>query len=300
MTSASPATRRLADNAYVLLTVTTFMWAANTVAGRLAVGEVSPMALTFLRWIMVVVLLVTLYRGRVVADWPILKRHLPYLAAMGIIGYTAFNAMFYVAAHYTGALNMAIIQGTIPVFVFAMAALIHGTRIRLGHALGIAATLVGVLLVVGHGDLGILLHLTFNFGDLLLLIACVGYAGYTLALSRRPKASGISLFAMMALFACVSSVPLVVVEHALGALQWPTPKGWAVMVFIAVCPSFLSQLFYMRGVELIGPARAGVFANLVPVFGAVLAVALLGEPFGWYHAAGLVLVIGGIVWVQRT
>lgn len=299
-TNAEPAPRGLYQNAYVLLTLTAAMWGANTNAGRLAVGEVSPMALTFLRWIMVVAILALFYRDRLVADWPVLRQRLPYFALMGAGGYTGFNAMFYLAAHYTTAVNLAILQGAIPVFVFVIAAVLHGTRIRLGHALGMAATLAGVLIVAGRGDLAVIRHLTFNIGDLMILAACFGYALYTIALTRRPEASGVGIFAAMAGFACLTSVPLVAIEAFEGTLQWPTPKGWAVLAFIALFPSFISQLFYMRGVTLIGPARAGVFANLVPVFGAAFAVALLGEPFGWYHAAGLVLVIGGIVWVQRA
>jgi drug/metabolite transporter (DMT)-like permease len=84
-----------------------------------------------------------------------------------------------------------------------------------------------------------------------------------------------------------------------GALQWPTAKGLAVLLYVGLFPSLLSQIFFMRGVELIGPGRAGLFVNLVPVFGAMMAVALLGEPFALYHAAGLVLVLGGIALAER-
>ena len=77
--------------------------------------------------------------------------------------------------------------------------------------------------------------------------------------------------------------------------MWPTAKGWAIVAFVAIGPSLVSQLSFMRGVELIGPNRAGVFVNLVPVFGAILAVLLVGEPFRWNDALALVLVLGGIV-----
>ena len=84
-----------------------------------------------------------------------------------------------------------------------------------------------------------------------------------------------------------------------GTAQWPTPKGWIVLLYVALLPSLLSQIFFIRGVELIGPARAGLFVNLVPVFGALLAVVLLGEPFAFYHALGLALVLGGIWLAER-
>jgi drug/metabolite transporter (DMT)-like permease len=98
----------------------------------------------------------------------------------------------------------------------------------------------------------------------------------------------------------VTSLPLVAYEMAAGTVQWPTPKGWLIMLFIGLFPSFLAQLFFMRGVELIGPGRAGLFVNLVPVFGALMAVLILGEPFHLYHAAALVFVLGGIFIAERV
>ena len=95
---------------------------------------------------------------------------------------------------------------------------------------------------------------------------------------------GLVFFAAMAGVAFLTSLPLLAVEIAQGTVQWPTAKGWLVLLYVGLFPSLLSQIFFMRGVELIGPARAGLFVNLVPVFGALLAVLLLGEPFALYHA----------------
>ena len=80
----------------------------------------------------------------------------------------------------------------------------------------------------------------------------------------------------------------------------PTLQGLLVTAWIAIFPSFLAQVFYLRGIDLIGPGRAGVFVNLVPVFSAILAVALIDEPFAAYHAVALVLVIGGIWLAQQA
>ena len=104
----------------------------------------------------------------------------------------------------------------------------------------------------------------------------------------------------MALAALLTSVPLHGLEIAAGGALWPTARGAAILLFVAFLPSVLAQLFFMRGVELIGAARAGVFANLVPVFGPILAVLVLGEPFGLHHLVGLALVLGGIVVAERA
>ena len=104
----------------------------------------------------------------------------------------------------------------------------------------------------------------------------------------------------LAAIAFLTSLPLVAYEMIAGTAQWPTPKGWLVLVFIALFPSFLGQLSFMRGVRLIGPGRAGLFANLVPIFGALFAVAILGEPFGLYHLIALILVTGGILIAETS
>jgi drug/metabolite transporter (DMT)-like permease len=300
MTADTAGARTSATRAYLFLTLTTIMWGGNAIAGQLAVGQVSPLLLTSLRWLFVCVALGLFARRHLVRDWPILKPRLGSIAAMGILGYTGFNALFYLAAHYTRGVNIAILQGAIPVFVFIGAYLAYGTRIRVAQTLGMVSTLIGVALVAAKGSLTTLLTLDFNFGDLLMLVACVLYGGYTVALRSRPAASDLGFFTIMAAAAFVTSLPLVAIEAARGQLQMPTPWGWVVTLWIAIFPSLLSQLFYMRGVAMIGPGRAGIFANLVPIFGAAMAVGFLGEPFGWYHAVGIGLVVGGIVWAQRA
>jgi drug/metabolite transporter (DMT)-like permease len=280
--------------AYVLLILTTLMWGGNAIAGRLAVGEVSPMVLTCLRWVFVVAVMIPLTGRQIVSEWTKIRARWAFTILMGTFGFTAFNGLFYAAAHHTTAVNLTIFQGAIPVLVLLGTVLFFGARVIPLQILGMIVTILGVVLVSVKADLEILKTLSLNIGDVWMLIACVFYAGYTLGLRHRPNIPGLVFFAAMAMVAFISSLPLIGLEIAQGTAQFPTPKGWLILLYVAVMPSLLSQIFYMRGVELIGPARAGLFVNLVPVFGALLAVLLLGEPFATYHALGLVLVLGGI------
>jgi drug/metabolite transporter (DMT)-like permease len=132
-----------------------------------------------------------------------------------------------------------------------------------------------------------------------MIVACVAYAIYTVALRRRPAVPGLVFFSAMAAVAFLLSLPLLAAEIVAGDVVWPDAQGFAILAYVTLFPSLLSQLFFMRGVELIGPGRAGLFVNLVPVFGAILAVGLLGEPFRPYHALGLALVLGGIWLAER-
>lgn len=302
--STSAASGGLIDRLYqwptVLLTLTAIFWAGNAVAGRMAVGHISPMLLVFLRWVMVLGVLWPLYGREVRAHWPILRPKLGRIVLMGLLGFTGFNALFYVAAYTTSAINIGILQGSIPVVVLAGAFLVHGTRASLVQVAGVLITLVGVVVVATRGAPLSILEIGLNRGDLAMLAACLLYAFYTVALRDRPDMPGTAFFTLLALIAAATSVPLLAVEAAIQGLALPTWQGWLVTLYIAIFPSCVAQLFYVRGVDLIGPGRAGVFTNLVPVFTAILAVVLIAEPFAPFHAIALVLVIGGIWLAQRT
>ncbi|MCJ2113349.1 DMT family transporter [Methylobacterium sp. E-025] len=279
--------------------MTALLWAGNAVAGKWAPGHVSPQAITSLRWAVVCVVLWLFARRRIVADWPGMRGHWRLVLLMGGLGYTAFNSLFYAAGAYTSAINLALFQGSIPVLVILLNYGLYRTRVTSGQAIGVLVTLLGAAVAATHGDWHVLATLGFNRGDVLIFIACLFYAGYTIALPHRPAISGLSFFAAMALMAFVTSLPLLAIEAASGRVIWPGIEGWAIVVFVALGPSLAAQLFFMRGVELIGPNRAGLFVNLVPIFGAGLAVLVVGEPFGTNEAVALALVLGGIFCAER-
>lgn len=279
----------------LLLVLTTMMWAGNGVAGKLAVGAIAPMTLVFWRWVIACGVLALIARDDVKRDWAAMRPHLRAIFLMGALGFTGFNALFYASAHYTSAVNMTILQGAIPVFVLLGALIFHRVRASAIQILGVVVTLAGVATIAAQGRLETLRHLTFNIGDVFLIVACVFYAGYTLALRNRPQVSPLSFFTMLAIAACITSVPLFLLEVMRGQFIVPDLKGYLVLIYAGIFPSLVSQLFFMRSVTIVGPGRAGIFTNLVPVFGSLFAVVLLGEPFHLYHIIALVLVIGGIL-----
>ena len=290
---------RLWDRPILLLAATSLIWAGHSVVGKLAVGEIGPMTLTFLRWSLALGPICFAARHTLAADFRVLRKRWLYVASLGALGYTVFNALFYVSAYYTGALNMSLIQACIPALVLIGAAVGFGARPNLAQAFGAAATILGVATIAMQGDVTRLAALTFNLGDALLLIACVLYAYYALGLRYRPPVSSIGFLAGMALAAFLTSIPPFLWEVWAYGFVTPSLKGLGVLLYAALGPAFLAQLFFMRGVQLIGPGRAGVFVNLVPIFGAFLAVVLLGEPLAGYHLVALALVIGGIVLAQQ-
>ncbi len=290
--------RGLYDQPYLLLTLTMLFWGGNAVAGQLVVGEISPLTLTFLRWLLVCGVLWAVTGRRVRAEWPVMRPRLLWITGVAICGFTGFNSLFYIASHGTTAVNIGILQGSIPVIVFLGAFALHRTRVGLLQILGAIITIIGVIVVATAGDPARLTALAFNPGDVTMMVACLFYSAYTVALPNRPKVSGLVFFTVMSLVAMVTTLPLMLYEVFSGTVIWPSLKGLAVALYIALFPSFIAQIFFMRGVELIGPGRAGIFVNLVPVFAAGLAVVILAESFHLYHAAALGLVLGGI-WLSE-
>ncbi|MEM7271047.1 MAG: DMT family transporter [Pseudomonadota bacterium] len=290
---------RLYAHPPTLLILTALMWATNAIAGQLAVGHVTPYALVLLRWVFVVAVMWPLYGRSVIEHWPTIREKLAVVIFMAIAGFTGFNTLFYVASVHTSGLNIGILQGAMPVIVMLGAYLVYRDKVTPKQSLGVIVTLVGAATIAARGDISALLALAFNYGDMLMFAAILLYCSYTVAVPKRPQAPAITLFTFFSVIALIAALPLALWEAAQPNYPWPTMQGWLVTIFVAIFPSCLAQIFFLRGVDLIGPGRAGVYINLVPVFTAILAVALLGEVFAAYHALALVLVLCGIWLTQK-
>ena len=282
------------SQAYVMLIFVTWGWGCNAIFGKIAVDQISPMMLVSLRWLGAVILLSIFAHRQLIKDWLVIRQHLGYFALMGTVGFTFFNALFYVAAHTTTAINIGIIQGSIPVFVFLGSYLFLRTRMTALQILGVGVTLIGVIVVATKGEINQLQELVFNLGDLFMLIACFFYAVYSIGLTRRPKVAPLSLFTLLSAFAFLASLPLWMIEIHYQGLQAPTTTGWVVVALVTLVPSLISQLLFIHAVGLVGPGRSGMFVNLVPIFASIMAVYYLGEHFEKFHAVSLSLVLCGI------
>jgi drug/metabolite transporter (DMT)-like permease len=281
-------------NAYVLLLLTTLFWGGNAIAGKFAVGHISPMALTAARWGLAALIMLAIGGGQLRRDWPLVRHNLFFLSVLGAAGFTLFNAAMYSGLLYTSAINVSIEQAGMPMLIFVANFLLYRIGVTIGQIAGFTLSLVGVALTASHGELARLAELDLNRGDLLMLAGVVIYSGYTVALRYKPPINWKSLMLVMCVAAFLSSLPFVLWEWQAGRMIPPDSSGWAAIVYTAVFPSVLAQVFYMRGVELIGANRAGLFINMVPIFGTLLSVLLLGEAFHLYHAVALTMVLGGI------
>lgn len=285
---------------WLLLTLSTLFWAGNAVSARLAVGEIAPFQLVLARWVIATGLLWFLFHRDVRACWSVVRPRLRWLILVSTIGFTIFNAVFYAAALTTTAVNIGILQGAMPVLVLVGAFIVHRTPVRGIQIAGVLLTLCGVVLVASAGSPAEIFSIGINPGDGLMLIASMAYAFYTVMLKERPLIPGTAFFTLASTVAMVTSFPLAIAEAVIVQPSMPSAPSWLIVLYVALFPSCLSQLFFLRGVDLIGPGRAGAYINLVPVFAALLAVLILGEHFRGYHALALIFVLCGIYLVQRA
>ena len=286
--------RHLYASAPLMLILATLGWGSNTIVGRLAVGEVGPMILIFFRWGLVVLLITAISGRAMIEEWSNIKKKVKWIFLMGGCGLSLFNALFYMAAHSTSAINLGIIQSVMPAMILAGAFFLFGSRINKIQMVGVALTFLGCIVVISKGSIDYLLLLTFSSGDLLMLAACLFYAGYSLGLKNRPDVSGIVMMGYFSIAAFIMTIPLVILELLIVGLRAPTQQGWGIIIYIAIMPSFLSQIFFMRGVDLVGPSSAGLYTNLVPIFSAFLAAIILNELFSMYHLLAMSIVFAGI------
>lgn len=280
--------------AYILLSATALFWGGNAVAGKLAVGHIPPMTLTAVRWTMAFLVILAIGLPKLREEWAQVRRSLPLLLALGATGFAIFNLALYSALQHTSAINVTIEQSGLPMVIFLANFLLFGMRVGPVQILGFLLSLAGVAITASGGDIARLAALDINRGDAIMLIAIVAYGGYSVALRYKPAINWQSMMVVMAFSAMVTSWPFALWEQQTAAGYMPDMTGFAAAAYTAIFPSILSQVFYIRGVDLIGSNRAGLFINLVPVFGTLLAIVILGERFHLFHAVALALVISGI------
>tara|TARA_Y100000813_G_scaffold161173_1_gene121600 strand:- start:663 stop:1559 length:897 start_codon:yes stop_codon:yes gene_type:complete len=285
---------KILTNPHFLLTLTSIFWAFNTVAGRAAVGEVSPLLIVSVRWFFVSIILSILCRNQLIETWSILNKKIKWLIFMGLFGFTGFNSAYYVAAHDTIAINLGLVQGTMPAFIIIIAWIWLKDKINFTQFLGVLITFIAVLIVVCSGNFNALIELELNSGDIVMIFACTLYAIYAVGLRKKPKISALPLLTFFAYIAFLGSFPGFIYETYSNQLILPGQKGFIILGVIIIFPSFLAQIFFMKGVEKIGPSRSGLYTNLVPVFSSLLAVFFLGEEFQFFHLLSLIMIFTGI------
>lgn len=291
--------RWLNNQPYLLLSLTSLFWAGNIVLARYVAGHVPPMTLSCVRWIGAFIMLWPFAKEHLKLDWPVLREHLPLILMLSAAGFAFNNALSYLALQYTEALNALLIQSSGPLFVALWALLLFGMRLTWAQLAGIVVSLLGVLTIILRGDFSALAGIRFNRGDVMFASAVLCFALYSALMMRRPLTHQLSLISLTIGCGALMLMPLAIWEYFSGFPPKADLLTAATLTYVVIFASTLAYMFFNRGVALIGPNRAAPFLHLVPVFGSVMAIVLLGETLHLFHMVGYALVLAGVVIASR-
>lgn len=281
--------------AYVFLMVTALSWAGSVVAGRAASAHVPPYTISFIRWA-VAFLIYLPFGGPILwRQRRLLIRHFPIMCAFALFGVVGFTVPYYVGLQYTAAVNATLMNGTGPIMILVLAYLVVGTRISFGQGLGIALALAGTVTIVLRGDFADVLGLTINIGDALVLVSFFSWAVYTVMLKWRPDGMNeLAFLVALCGIAALMMLPMYLWEIAQGRVLEPTRDNLLIIGYAALFPSVVAYVCWNVAVNRLGTSRASVTQYLIPVFGVVLSVFILGEDVVWYHLVGIGCIFAGI------
>ena len=298
--------QRLSPGTALLLVLPPLLWAGNAVVGRVVSQLVPPMTLNFLRWALAFVILLPLAHGVFrrsgpLSVWPHWKR----FALLGLLGVGCYNALQYLALKTSTPLNVTLVAASSPVWMLAIGWLFFAQRVSKRQIAGAVLSIAGVLLVLSRGQWALLTQVRLVPGDVYVLIATVAWAFYSWLLAEPEETPALrsnwAAFLMaQIIFGLGWSGLFAGGEWALtdAHISWSWPLG-AALLYVAIGPAVIAYRCWGIGVQRVGPAMAGFFANLTPLFAALLSAAFLGELPQLYHALAFLLIVGGIVVSSR-
>jgi drug/metabolite transporter (DMT)-like permease len=283
-------------NPYLILAFASLCWSGNHIVGRAIAGHFPPLTISTIRWFIPAIILWIAGRSRIEQDWPLICRHWVVMLWLGATGGILFSALQYVGLQYTSAVNVSILNSLVPVLIIAASALIFRDRILPIQLLGILTSLIGVLIIVTRGNLNALLQLSFNHGDVIIIVNMIVFAIYAAYLRLRPKIHWMSFLFVLAVVSAVGTMPFAIFELASGRIPELNVGTIAAALYVSIFPSLVAFAAWNYGVEHIGANRSGPFLHLVPLYTALLASIFLGEELMIFHALGLLMILVG-VWI---
>ncbi|NOX34548.1 MAG: EamA family transporter [Deltaproteobacteria bacterium] len=282
--------------AYSGLSLAVFFWAINTVIARSIIFEIKPMALSFFRWIVAFIIILPFAVPHFRKDAGAIKKHLGFLFVLSVPSVAVYNSILYLGARYTTATNIALVVATMPVMTILFSWIINREKPYFLQALGVAISLLGMLMIIAKGSWQVLLSLSFNPGDLLIVLSIASWSLYSVLLKKRQiDISPISFLAVLIFFGTLCIFPFYIWEFI-------TFKGFeinsvnlSIFIYLGIFPSILAYIFWNYGVKTAGASIASVFMYLLPIFTSILAYLFLKENLCSYHFFGGLFILAGLI-----
>jgi drug/metabolite transporter (DMT)-like permease len=287
------------------LTLATLLWAGNAIAGRVLVGSISPITLSTVRWGLAALLLLPL-GWRIFRPGSALWQNKSRFLILGLLGVGSYNVLLYLALQTSTAINVTLIGASMPIWMLLIGAIFYQVRPKLLQLLGAVVSLVGVTVVLTRGEPASLLSMEVVLGDLLIMLATILWAFYSWMISRPgasterqwPWAEFLMAQVLIGfLWTMLFEGAEIATGHAFIDLNYWTG---ALILFVAIGPSLVAYRCWGLGVNGAGPTVAAFFANLIPLFTALLSAAILGDPPQLFHGLAFILIVVGILVSSTT
>lgn len=282
---------------FILLIIPPIIWAGNNIVGKLAVGQIGPFSLSFFRWLIasILILLIAakpLYESRVV-----IRKNFPVLVLLSILGTGLYNTFLYLGLTQTNANNAAIMLATMPLAIIGFSFVLGQERATLKQLIGLLVALIGVVWVIGDGNISQLLKLNINRGDLLVLCSVASWASYSVLLKKwRPATLGsLPMLAIQILIGTVFIFPFYLYELASQPpTQW-NKEIFLMLAYVSIFPSLVAFYCWQQGVALGGANIAGLLYPSISLFTAIFVYFILHETLNSEQLIGAALIITGVM-----
>jgi drug/metabolite transporter (DMT)-like permease len=281
---------------YILVFLCVSFWAGNFVIGRYLKDDFTPLELSFLRWSLVLLILspYILYRFKTITTH--IKEYFLQLLGLSVLSVTIFNTLLYFGLSYTTSNNALIINLSVPILVLILSALILKIKIEFLHILGIFFSIIGVLVIISKMSLTALIELSFNYGDIIVIVTSLVWALYSVIVKLRPKEIlDFDYFSIIVLLGTPFILLLYIIAGAPSNLELKTITTHIYpLLYISFLSSIASYIFWHYGIDTIGANKTSQFTYLMPVIGALIAYIFLDEKLELFHLVGMIFIGIGI------
>lgn len=286
--------------AYLLLTLAAAFWGGNYIAGHLMIGELSPIMLSELRWLLTAMLLTSLYHRELMNNWTKIKASFPIIFFLALCGQVLFPLNLYISLQYTAPLNAAIYLSTTPILVLGISKLFFNDYISKENIIGVILSLIGVLYLILKGHMGHISDLAnLNKGDLWAIGSAASWGLYCAFLRKKDKnISGTAFVTASSIIGTIVLIPLAVYAcltqpQNFGAIHVNASLLLG-LLYLVIFPSWLAYLFWSKGIAKVGAVKGEIYTHLVPFFGGLFSIILLGDKLHTYHIVSLTFIVIGI------
>ena len=278
------------------MVVDSLCWSGNFIIGKFAtLFEIPPLSLNVFRWISVWFILIPFTYKEIYKNRNYIKKNFLVISFMGIITISTFNSVVYFALNYTQVINAVLVLAAIPALTIILSSLMKIEKTNLFQIFGLILSIIGIGAIISNGELQRIISLNFNKGDLWMLVCVLSWSLYSTLLKKyKLQISQFSLIQLMVSVGILFLIPQYFYEQSIGLDVNFNKAFFFILFYVVVFPAIAAYYCWQKGVEMIGPNRASMFIQLMPLFSAGMAIIIFSEKFELYHLAGAAFIVSGI------